>query len=86
MVVIFRLFTKNMRWSFTPFSTNDFLCIFPSALFSSFWARMRLYTVSIGGENQEILFAFLGKKIEAGGELNCMSRGSECDDKAAAGK
>lgn len=43
---------------------------------SGFWARGRLYTVSIGGENQEILFAFLGKKkIEAGGELNCLSRG-----------
>lgn len=26
------------------------------------------------------------KKIEAGGELNCMSRGLGCDDKAAAGK
>lgn len=26
------------------------------------------------------------EKIEAGGELNCMSRGLGCDDKAAAGK
>lgn len=41
--------------------------------------------VSIGGENQEILLASV-EKIEAGGELNCMSRGLGCDDKAAAGK
>lgn len=36
--------------------------LLPPALFSSFWARMRLYTVSIRRENQEIVFAFLGEK------------------------
>lgn len=33
----------------------------------AFGGRVRLYTVSIGGENQEILFAFLGKKNRSWG-------------------
>lgn len=60
-------------------------CFLARFLNSGFWARGRLCAVSIGGENQEILLASV-EKIEAGGELNCMSRGLGCDDKAAAGK
>lgn len=61
------------------------VCFPPRFLNSGFWARGRLYTVWIG-EKIKRSCTPSWKKIEARGELNCMSRGLGCDDKAAAGK
>lgn len=78
---------KKIHWSFTPFSANDLLCIFPPALFSSFWGKSEtLHSLNRWRKSRDLVRLSWEKKIEAGGELNCMSRGSGCDDKAAAGK
>lgn len=61
------------------------VCFPPGCLIVAFGQRGRLYTVSIG-EKIKRSCSPSWKKIEAGGELNCMSRGLGCDDKAAAGK
>ena len=49
-----------------PYTLSNAMCVSPLVLFffnSGFWAQEeRLCTVSIGGENQEILFAFMGEK------------------------
>lgn len=63
------------------FNANRLLCFPHRFVNRGFW-RKTFHSLNRGG-NQEILFAFM-EKIEAGGELNCMSRGLGCDDKAAA--
>lgn len=77
--------SASVCWPYT-LSMQTVYCVFsPRFLNSGFWARGRLYTVSIG-EKIKRSCSPSWKKIEAGGELNCMSRGLGCDDKAAAGK
>lgn len=66
-------------------SANSLPCFPHRFLNRGFWARGRLYTVSIG-EKIKRSCSPSWKKIEAGGELNCMSRDLGWDDKAAAGK
>lgn len=85
-VLIFCVFTKFIVLWLYILSMQTVYSVFSTSFVNSgFWARGRLYTVSIG-EKIKRSCSPSWKKIEAGGELNCTRRGLGCDDKAAAGK
>lgn len=68
------------------FECEPFTVCFPLGLLIVAFGQEEDFTQSQLGRKSRDLVRFRGKKIEAGCDLNCMSRGLGCDDKAATGK